>query len=459
MDSPRARQLLAEQAVSAGAGWYPEADVAADRGTPVEYLAVNGGGSEPAREAERDGAGEDDRAPRKRVRVAYFGPDIDDPAVRRRVAQWTHAGYDVIAAAFSRRGRADQPEGTINFGRVLPRSRLRRVVPMVLAALRLLSLRKRLAGIDLFVARNIDNVFLALLARRLSGSAAPLVYEVLDINTSCTATGMQALLLRRLETWALARVCLLVVSSPYFVSAYYQKLLNVSAKWLLFENKVPRYARLPRARPLAGGKVGRRWCVGWFGYLDDARSWHILRRLARALPDQVSLSIRGMPYDNFDMQNFLRDIEDLDNAVYGGPFRNPDDLAEIYGAVDLVWSADCNELAANSKWLLTNGIYEAGYFGKPVIGLARTAIGEFLAQYQSGWALDDPPEEALVTLLRTLTPEAYLAKQQAILDLSQDHFVETDEIDVIWTTVQNHPVRRSVKATAPDTGEKRALRT
>jgi succinoglycan biosynthesis protein ExoL len=396
--------------------------------------------AEPAASA---GAG-GDRAPRKRVRVAYFGPDIDDPAVRRRVAQWDHAGFDVIAAAFSRRGRADQPEGTINFGQVLPRSRLRRIVPMVSAALRLLSLRKRLAGVDLFVARNIDNVFLALLARRIAGSTAPLVYEVLDINTSCTATGVQAFLLRRIERWALARVCLLVVSSPYFVSAYYHKLLKISAQWLLFENKVPRYARLPRTRPLAGGKAGRRWRIGWFGYLDDARSWQILRRLARELPDQVSLSIRGMPYDNFDMQNFLRDIEELDNAVYGGPFRNPEDLAEIYGAVDLVWSADCNELAANSKWLLTNGIYEAGYFGKPVIGLARTAIGEFLARCQSGWALDDPPEEALIALLRTLTPEAYLAKQQAILELSQDRFVETDEITVIWAAVQTPPLRRSV---------------
>jgi succinoglycan biosynthesis protein ExoL len=264
---------------------------------------------------------------------------------------------------------------------------------------------------------------------------------------------MQAFLLRRIERWALARVCLLVVSSPYFVSAYYHKLLNIDAQWLLFENKVP------RTRPLAGGKAGRRWRIGWFGYLDDARSWHILRRLARELPDQVSLYIRGMPYDNFDMQNFLRDIEELDNAVYGGPFRNPEDLAEIYGAVDLVWSADCNELAANSKWLLTNGIYEAGYFGKPVIGLARTAIGEFLGRCQSGWALDDPAEEALIALLRTLTPEAYLAKQQAILELSQDRFVETDEINGIWTTVQTPPLRHNVAAAAPNAAEKSALRT
>jgi succinoglycan biosynthesis protein ExoL len=277
---------------------------------------------------------------------------------------------------------------------------------------------------------------------------------------------MQAFLLRRIETWALSRVCLLVVSSPYFISAYYQKLLKVSTKWLLFENKVPRYAQLPRTRPVPDeeGQFGacRRWRIGWFGYLDDERSWHILRRLARELPDKVSLYIRGMPYDNFNMENFLRDIERLDNVVYGGPFRNPQDLAEIYGAVDLVWSADCNELDANSKWLLTNGIYEAGYFGKPVIGLARTAIGEFLSEYQSGWSLEDPPEQALVALIRGMTPDSYLAKQRAILALSEDRFVETNEINVIWSLVRNRPVPQSYQPAA-STSEapvaKRALRT
>jgi succinoglycan biosynthesis protein ExoL len=439
--------------------------VAAERGAPFEHPAVSGG------RTQSDAAGpasvECDRLPRTPVRIAYFGPDIDDPAVRRRIAQWGYAGFDVLAAAFTRRGRGELVDGAINLGRVMSRSRLRRMVPLAIAGLRLFSLRKRLADVDLYIARNIDNVFLALIARRITASTAPLVYEVLDINTSCTATGPQAFLLRRIETWVLARVCLLVVSSPYFISAYYQKLLKSSTKWLLFENKVPRYAGLPRTRPVPDQHAqlgnGRRWRIGWFGYLDDERSWNILHRLARELPNTVSLYIRGMPYDNFDMENFLRDIEQLDNAVYGGPFRNPEDLAEIYGAVDIVWSADCNELAANSKWLLTNGIYEAGYFGKPVIGLARTAIGEFLPEYHSGWSLEDPPEEALVSLMRTLTPEGYLEKQRAILEQSQDRFVETDEINVIWTLVQNRQVRRRTKAAAPGApsapAEKRALRT
>ncbi len=413
--------------------------MATDRGV----LAVNSGATE--RESQVFEAPEGARGVRA-PRVAYFGPDLDDPAVRRRVAQWRHAGFEVLAAAFARRGRSED-RFAINLGRISARSRLRRIVPLICAAARLFRMRKRLADVDLYIARNVDNAFLALFARRITRTQAPLVYEVLDINTSCTATGFQAYLLRKLESLVLARICLLVVSSPYFIWDYYQKHLTFSTNWLLFENKVPRHARLPRGRPgpkarLPGEGERRPWRIGWFGYLDDERSWHILRRLACELPDRVSLYIRGMPYDNFDMENFLRDIEHLENAVYGGPFRNPEDLAEIYGAVDIVWSADCNELAANSKWLLTNGIYEAGFFGKPVIGLAHTAIGEFLARYQSGWSLEDPADEALIALIDRLTPEAYREKQKAIFELCQDRFIETDEVNAIWRMVQNQETRQ-----------------
>src|SRR5258707_9296852 len=41
----------------------------------------------------------------------------------------------------------------------------------------------------------------------------------------------------------------------------------------------------------------------------------------------------------------------------------------------------------------SNGVYEAGYFGKPVIGLIGTAVGEFLASWGSGWCVNEPMEE------------------------------------------------------------------
>jgi succinoglycan biosynthesis protein ExoL len=400
-------------------------------------------------------------AVRRRL-VAYFGPDVDDPAARRRVAQWRYAGFGVLPLAFSRDNRARRgQEEFISLGRVMPLSRMRRVLPLALAAIRLVARRRVLAVVDLFIARNLDIALLALFARWAAGSSAPVVYEVLDINPSCTKGGWQGALMRLLERWVLARANLLVVSSPYFGTDYYEAILHYRRPWFLLENKIPRWvsdeqrppAAIRGAAPRQAEATGKRpWRIGWFGYLDDEKSWDILRSMARELPQQVEIHVRGRPYTNFDMTRFLADVEQLGNVIYGGPYRNPEDLAEAYGAVDIVWSIDCNFPTANSKWLLTNGLYEAGYFGKPALGLLGTAVGEFLSTNGSGWCLNEPLAESLLEFARELTAEEYEAKRELVAGLSRDLFVETDDIPRLWTLLQSKEETRlegGLDATSP----------
>lgn len=378
-----------------------------------------------------------------RALVAYFGPDLEDSVVRRRVAQWRAAGFKVRPFAFSRHPRLRRDPGEfINLGRVMPLSRASRIIPLALAVLRLLRERKSLAGIDLFIARNLDIAILALLARRMVGSSAPLIYEVLDINSSCTAPGWRGALFRRIEKWVLARIDLLVVSSPYFATEYYELLLGYRRSWFLFENKVPKNGAPVRACPPPSqdsASSKRPWRLGWFGYLDDERSWRILSAVARQLPDDIVIYVRGTPYTNFDMRQFLADVRELPNVIYGGPYRNPEDLAEVYAAVDIVWSTDCNFPTANSKWLLTNSLYEAGYFGKPVLGLAGTAVGHFLSDRGTGWCLREPMERALVDFIRSLDAETYENMRKHIARTDLDVFVETDEVEQVWTAVRSRP--------------------
>lgn len=398
----------------------------------------------------------DSAAVKRLASIAYFGPDLDDPVVRRRVAQWRFAGFRVLPFAFSRTSasRLEEHRGEfVDLGHVMPLSRARRAIPLALAALRLVAAGRVLSGMDLFVARNLDIALLALFARWAVGSSAPVVYEVLDINSSCTEPGWRGAMLRRIEKWVLAHTSLLVLSSPYFGTDYYQKVLGYARPWFLLENKIPKWVRLDRLeRPAAKKAVAvkapspgaqRPWRIGWFGYLDDEKSWDILRLLAQRLPEGVTVHVRGRPYTNFNMARFLADVEQLDNVTYGGPFRNPEDLAEVYGAVDIVWSIDCNFPTGNSKWLLTNGLYEAGYFGKPALGLTGTAVGEFLATYGSGWCLSEPLAQNLLDFIAKLTREEYDAKHKAITDLSPDIFVESDEIERLWALLQGGEVRRA----------------
>jgi succinoglycan biosynthesis protein ExoL len=401
--------------------------------------------------------------------VAYFGPDLADSTVRRRAAQWRHAGFRVLTFAFSRNTDTDAssaPADFVNLGRIVQASFARRVVPMAVAALRILAGRQALTEVDLFIARNLDNLLLALFARWVVASPAPLIYEVLDINRSCTASGPRGALLRQIERRALAHIDLLGVSSPRFATAYYEAVLRYRRRWFLFENKIPRCASLARSRPIATGSAGaapraasptvpRRWRIGWFGYLDDERSWTILRCLAQRLPLHVGIYVRGMPYVDFDMNRFLADAERLDNVTYGGPYRNPEDLPEIYDAIDIVWSADCNAPTANSKWLLTNALYEAGYFGKPVMGLIDTAVGQFLTTHGTGWCLNEPIEEHLIEFIRTLTEQQYEATRNVIAALDSRIFVETDEIERIWTLLREKEACRRLPAYPASSGVSR----
>jgi succinoglycan biosynthesis protein ExoL len=391
--------------------------------------------------------------------VAYFGPDLDDSVVRRRVVQWRHAGFRVLPLAFSRNAAARRlSEEFVNLGHVMPLSRARRVLPLLLAAWRLVGRRATLARVDVFIARNLDIALLALFARWSAGSSAPLIYEVLDINVSCTERSWRGAMLRRIERWVLACVDLLVVSSPYFATAYYESMLQYRRSWFLFENKIPKWIDLPLVRrPAAPPSAAdpssaprkHRWRIGLFGYLDDEKSWEILRSLALQLPEQVSIYVRGTPYTNFDMKRFLADVDRLENVTYGGPYRNPEDLADVYGAVDIVWSMDFNFPHSNSKWLLTNGLYEAGFFGKPVLGLRGTAVGQVLETWGSGWCLDQPVDKTAADFFANLSPEQYRAKCDEIARLNRDLFVETDEIERIWRVLRDRAARRQDTPTAP----------
>jgi glycosyltransferase involved in cell wall biosynthesis len=336
--------------------------------------------------------------------------------------------------------------GYNSLGPLTHQSRLTRFFALGRALARLWQWRKILADAQLFIARNMDNAFLALFVRKMTGSRAPLVYEVLDINRSCVGSGLSARLMRRLEKWLLTRTALLVVSSPYYLSSYYQPYFDYNGPSMLFENKIPKHTcsahtfidQAPRSNA---------WKIGWFGFLDDARSWRALCRLAEHLPEDVMIYVRGRPYSDFDTESFLDDVARLNNVVYGGPYKSPDDLSAIYGSVDFVWSADLNALEGNSRWLLTNATYEALYFGKPIISLCETAVGEFVSEHNAGWCIEEPVADALIDLFTGLTGEKYRAKCAKIAAIPRDRFVESDEIEQIFRI--SRPAGQFYDATEP----------
>src|SRR3546814_20511933 len=86
----------------------------------------------------------------------------------------------------------------------------------------------------------------------------------------------------------------------------------------------------------------------------------MLCRIAEALPDSVEIYLRGVPTET-GLAAFQQAINGIPNMIYGGEYRNPDELPEIYGREHRTWAFDLLDAARNSDWLMRNRLYQGSY--------------------------------------------------------------------------------------------------
>jgi hypothetical protein len=90
---------------------------------------------------------------------------------------------------------------------------------------------------------------------------------------------------------------------------------------------------------------------------------------------------------------------------FGGAYLYPDDLAQIYSDVHMVWAIDFFEEGQNSAWLLPNRIYEGCLNGAVPIALAGTETAAFIERHGIGVVIPDIEPQTLQTLFAGMTPE------------------------------------------------------
>jgi succinoglycan biosynthesis protein ExoL len=271
------------------------------------------------------------------------------------------------------------------------------------------------AGADMFVARNIDMVLLAWIARLTLPTRPPIVYECLDIHALMTAAGAKATLARWIERRMLARTALLVLSSPGFATHYFQARQGYSGRWFLLENKLWFPADpLPRPQAPTPRLSGARLVLGWVGAIRCAPSLDILLAAAAAAPDRLQIRIHGVIHRHA-LPDFDARIAALPNVTYAGPYSYPEGLGAIYDGCDLVWAQDLWQRGANSDWLLPNRIYEASWFGCPSIAVAGTQTAARIAADGLGIVLPTADADALLAALDALTPAALDRLRRSVL--------------------------------------------
>jgi hypothetical protein len=132
--------------------------------------------------------------------------------------------------------------------------------------------------------------------------------------------------------------------------------------------------------------------------------------------------IRGRP-SSAVFPDFDKAIASKPHVSYLGPYRNPDDLGEIYGDVHFVWSVDYYESGQNSAWLLPNRIYEGTFYGAVPIGLAQVETGGWLKEHAVGVVANGPLQAWLIDFFRGLNEDGYAGFSKAVAALPREMLV------------------------------------
>jgi succinoglycan biosynthesis protein ExoL len=378
------------------------------------------------------------------LRIAYLVHNLADPAVGKRLRMLTAQGDSAIVIGFHRDTHLQhEVEGVpvIDLGQTFDLNLSHRAAVLAKECLQLRNWARRLSGCDVIIARNLEMLVLAVLARQKYAPRAAVVYECLDVHRIFLFKGALSAGMRAVERLLMRRADLLIVSSPAFLREYFepfQRLNEKSLPTLVVENKLLP-TRETGAPPLDREFRSPPWRIGWFGMIRCRKSLDYLCDLSRRRPGLIDVTIRGRPtrpaFADFDAQ-----VERTPGISYGGAYR-PEELRALYGSMHFNWAIDYFEEGANSRWLLPNRIYEGGAFASVPIALRGTETARWLARLGIGVCLDGLGD--LEEFLRRLTPERYCQLRRACEAVPRSAFVAgMTDCGVLRETLQGAVARR-----------------
>ena len=351
------------------------------------------------------------------LRILVLAHDLADDSVHKRVAMLSAGGAAVTVAGFR---RTPDPVGEIaghpavDLGRTRDAAFGQRAWAVVRQMLRRRRYRELFENVDVILARNLEMLAVAVSGQSICKSHPAIVYESLDIHHLLLRQGIAGSVLRTVERRLARNASAIVTSSPAFISNYFEGAARLGPPVRLVENKVFADGGAPEVSNEVARPPGPPWIVGWFGHIRCNASLRILTDLVRRSAGGVQVVVRGKPaLDQFE--DFYASVAQTPGLRFLGPYKNPDDLAAMYGGVHFTWAIDMFDPGMNSIWCLPNRIYEGGLFGSVPIAAASMETGHFLRRLGIGVILDEPFGEAFAAFLDGLTPERYRELEDAVL--------------------------------------------
>ena len=313
----------------------------------------------------------------------------------------SNACESIDILAFDREeGCADQISYT-SLGKI-PRTRYIARIFAFLGALRIVP--RHFSKADAVFTWTMDCLILALISKILSGNGRlKIIYNVRDIHPQLTKKTFLSALLRKLDKFLSRFVDLFVFTSPLYATGYYSGILGLdNIKYALIENKVPEELWGKIERPRGALSDDRTVTIGYFGLMSYANSWEIIKNAANANPKRIKFYMRG---HNYLGKHFEDEASQMENVCYGGAYKNPDDLREMFDKIDVSWAVNSTHFTpkTNDEWAMCNRFYEGLYFKKPLIVQEGSAHSKFVRENDIGICVDARDIKGTVEQISSIT--------------------------------------------------------
>lgn len=236
------------------------------------------------------------------------------------------------------------------------------------------------------------------------GLAKPVVLEVHDIKPHQVARGPMGRLIRFVDG-IVTRACRLLVLTTGNHNTYYRDWLHSETPRLVIEHKIDasfadeirkKGVPAPTGKPLEDRPLR----IGYFGILKDEWAFRVLELLTTSDPGKFEVVLAGT--ERF-IENFPQRVAQTPNMEYRGTYADPDDLASLHGAVDMVMA--CYATAIPGCWAHSLRYYRACLFQNPLIVRARTGDAREVERHQIGLIVADDNVEDAAAAIRKITTE------------------------------------------------------
>ncbi|SNQ44090.1 glycosyltransferase family protein [Cellulophaga lytica] len=238
-------------------------------------------------------------------------------------------------------------------------------------------------------------------------------YEISDI-VWLYSKGFKKVVLKNID-FLLSKFSSQVAFTSYgFFQKYYKPYVN-ECKVIIKENKFKSYGKVKAIQKIKLDRI-RVAYIGAFRYSG------IIKKLIDILSndDRYRLDFYGDCHNKQIIDMMKGAQKSANNIFFHGPFKNPDDLEEIYDNSNVNFVAYDNTLD-NEKVAMPNKYYESGFFNIPIICSEHTYLSDRVLENNMGWSIGIS-EKDMSVFFNSLTLDEIEQKYKNIKGLDKTLF-------------------------------------